>query len=365
MTNLKASKGLSKYTKIEIAFFCTFFFLLPILTDIEVSLNEKSCIGCGNSFTNAVVYRLVLGLFQIVPFLFLYKIILQKLLFQKKYLYSFIAFLVFLFALDFYVVNVQYWAISKLTFLPASITKEASNWVTVKIPLFHFSIIYVFNQTLIFTALAYFINYTKQEAAINTLKQAKLQADLSYLKAQVQPHFFFNTLNNIYALALQQSAQTAPLVNKLSLMMRYVLYETVNPKASLKTEIDFLKNYVDVESIRYNEKIAISFDVQGINDTAVIEPLLLLPLIENMFKHGVQHETENGFIEIIICLMENELTLQAKNSKPSIKIKPPNEAGIGLNNVRKRLQLLYPGKHSLLINENESYYETLLTLQLS
>ena len=169
MADLKASKDISKYAKIEIVFFCTFFFLLPILTDIEFNLNEKSCIGCGNSFVNTVISRLVFGLFQILPYLVLYKFILQKLLFKKKYLYSFIAFLLFLFALDFYIVNIQYWAISKLTFLPASITKEASNWFTAK-PLFHFSIIYVINQTLIFTALAYFINYTKQEEAINTLK---------------------------------------------------------------------------------------------------------------------------------------------------------------------------------------------------
>ncbi len=344
-------------------FFFIFFFLFPIFTDIEYKLKENPCEQCDQEFINIIIHRLVFGLFQIVPFIILYKILLHKLLLKKKYLWFLGAYIVFLFGLDLYIVYVEYWTISQMNFLPESITKDAASWFKIK-TLFHFSVIYVINQTLVFAALAYFINYAKQEERINALKQAKLQADLNYLKAQVQPHFFFNTLNNIYSLALQQSAATAPLVARLSEMMRYVIYETTNEKVSLKKEIDFLKNYLEIESVRYNENITISFDVQGINEKTCIEPLLLLPIIENMFKHGVQHETGKGFIDIIICLAGNELTLQARNSKPSVTQKKTEEKGVGLDNVKKRLELLYPGKFNLAIQEDASYYEVLLTLQL-
>jgi len=363
MNELRKANTPGKYTLIEIIFFIVFFFLFPIVTDIEYNLNEPLCEKCDNGYLDIVIRRMVFGVFQAIPFIFLYKILLHKLLLKKKYGYFLGSFILFLFALDLYIVYVQYWSISKMYFLPGNITRDAASWFKID-TLFHFSVIYVIDQTLIFTALAFFINYAKQEERMNALKQAKLQSDLDQLKAQVQPHFFFNTLNNVYSLALQRSESTAPLVARLSDMMRYVIYETVNSKVSLKKEVDFLKNYVAVESVRYNETIMISFDTQGINDNATIEPLLLLPIIENMFKHGVQHATGKGFIEIVVCLTGNELMLQAKNSKPEIKIKSAGDPGIGLANVKKRLQLLYPGKHSLKIQDDEYHYELLLTLQL-
>jgi Histidine kinase len=364
MNDQQKVKRLNKYTVIEILFFIIFFFLFPIFTDIEYKLKENPCEQCDQEFINIIIHRLVFGVFQILPFIVLYKILLHKLLLKKKYGWFLGAYIVFLFVLDLYIVYVEYWTISQLDFLPGSISADAAKWFKVK-NFFHFSVIYIINQTLVFAALAYFINYAKQEERMNALKQARLQADLDYLKAQVQPHFFFNTLNNIYSLALQQSAATAPLVARLSDMMRYVIYETTNQKVSLKKEIQFLENYVDIESVRYTENIKISLDAQGIKEQAMIEPLLLLPLIENMFKHGVQHETGKGFIEIIICLTENELTLQARNSKPSVNIQQTGEKGLGLSNVQKRLQLLYPGKFNLAIREDASSYEVLLTLQLN
>lgn len=364
MNDQQKVKGFSKYTLIEIVFFIVFFFLFPIFTDIEYKLKENPCEQCDQEFFNIVIHRLVFGLFQIFPFIVLYKVLLHKLLLKKKYGWFLGAYIVFLFGLDLYIVYVEYWTISQMSFLPGNISTDAARWFKIK-NFFHFSIIYIINQTLVFTALAYFINYAKQEARMNALKQAKLQADLNYLKAQVQPHFFFNTLNNIYSLALQRSAETAPLVARLSDMMRYVIYDTVNQKVSLQKEIDFLKTYVDVESVRYNKNIRISFDTQGINEKARIEPLLLLPLIENMFKHGVQHEMGSGFVEIVICVTGNELTLQARNSKPSVIMQQTDSKGLGLDNVNKRLELLYPGKYKLAIQEDASYYEVLLTLQLN
>ena len=354
-----------KYKILEISFFIIFFFAFPILTDIEYNLKEEPCQGCDQSFLILMLQRILWGLYQVPPYLFLYKYILKGLLLSKKYGQFLIAFVLFLFALNLYIVYVEYWTISKLTFLPSYITSTASKWFQTK-TLFHFSIIYIINETLVFTALAYYINYAKQEERINALKQGKLESDLNYLKAQIQPHFFFNTLNNIYSLALKQSTYTAPLVSNLSDMMRYIIYETTNPRVSLKNEIEFLQNYIDIQSVRYNEHIVIRFDTQGVTENTYIEPLLLLPFIENAFKHGVEEETTKGFINIVIMITEKELSLQTSNSKPtpSLKKEIKDASGMGLQNVKQRLDLLYPGKHTFDIKDTDAQFDILVTIQL-
>jgi LytS/YehU family sensor histidine kinase len=180
------------------------------------------------------------------------------------------------------------------------------------------------------------------------------------LKAQLHPHFFFNTINNIYALALKQSADTAPMVAKLAEMMRYILYEADQPVVLLEREIEFLNNYIGTEKIRHKRN-DIRFDVQRIDRNIRIEPLLLLPFVENAFKHGLEQETGNGYVHIVICLVENELTVEVTNSKPAegeIRV----TKGIGMQNLQKRLAILYPGKHQLLVHDEADKYQVTLTL---
>lgn len=356
-------KRLNKYTNVEIAFFTIFFFVFPVLTDIEYLINEAPCENCDQTFSEMLLRRLIFSLFNIPPFLFLYRFIIHRFLLTKKYLVFALAFIVFLFAYDYYILYCMYWPISKMSFLPVGITEPVARWLQSK-NFFHFSIVYVTNQALVFAALAYFTHFGRQEEKMNALKQAKLESDLKFLKAQVQPHFFFNTLNNIYSLAQQQSGDTAPMIAKLADAMRYVIYESANHKVALKSEIEFLKNYISIESMRYDSRISVNFDVQGIRDGIMIEPLLLLPVIENVFKHGVSNEMSPGFVEIIIMLNENQLTLQTKNSVPVFKEKPVNDPGIGMKNARQRLALLYPGRHSLVINEKPETYEVILTINL-
>lgn len=216
---------------------------------------------------------------------------------------------------------------------------------------------------MVLFALAYFIKSAKQEQQMNELKQQQLNAELKYLKVQLQPHFFFNTLNNIYALTLQRSDKAAPLVARHSEMMRYILYNSPNQVVSLQQETDFLKNYVEVEAIRYSDKINISFEMQGIDNTVVIEPLLLLPFIENAFKHGIREEVNIGYVNIVVCLVENELTLEIKNSKAPAE-NTDNNTGIGVKNSVKRLDILYPDAHLLEITEDDVSYDVRLTLKL-
>lgn len=355
-----------KYARIEWVFFIFIWFISPLLTDLEYGFNEEPHQLRWSYFQGSIIRRLVWGLFLVIPYYLFYKLAIQQLLVKKKYLYFFLSCLLFVVVREFYTVYIMYGTIVRLPFLPTQMITEAQKVMKAKVQ-FHFGINYLVFQFLTMIALAYYIHHDKQEKQIRELKQLQAETDLQYLRTQLQPHFFFNTLNNIYALALQQSQLTAPLVAKLSDMMRYVLYETTRPKQPLTHEIHFLSNYVDVQSVRYHDKTTIRFDTQGITDQALIEPLLLLPYIENAFKHGIE-EVHTGYIEIIICLNDQELTLSVKNSKAVVTAGQPiadNGNGIGLDNTQKRLALLYPGKHSLHIQETNETYEVLLTIILN
>ncbi len=367
MALLKSIFNSDKYARIEWAFFIFIWFISPLLTDLEYGFNEEPKQLQWSYFQVNIIRRLVWGFFMVIPYYLFYKLSIQPLLIKKKYGYFLLSILLFVALRELYTVYIMYGSIAQLSFLPADMITEAKKVLQIK-GRFHFGVNYLVFQLLIMIALAYFIHHDKQEKQIQQLKQLQAETDLQYLRSQLQPHFFFNTLNNIYALALQQSTLTAPLVAKLSDMMRYVLYETTQPKQPLTHEIHFLGNYVDVQSVRYHDKTAIRFDTQGITDQALIEPLLLLPYIENAFKHGIE-EVHAGFIEIIICLNDQELTLSVKNSKAAIApvqtIPGDNGNGIGLDNTQKRLALLYPGKHSLQIQETNETYEVLLTIILN
>jgi LytS/YehU family sensor histidine kinase len=204
----------------------------------------------------------------------------------------------------------------------------------------------------------------QQEREMNVLKEQQLKAELMYLRVQLEPHFFFNTLNNIYAHTLQRSEQAAPLVAKYAEMMRYILYESSNRKVALQKEVAFLANYTEVEKARFGSDINISFDTQGIQPAAEIEPLLLLPFVENAFKHGLREHTEGGYVKIVMCQAAGELLLQVANSKPPPGSDTRGDSGIGLDNVTKRLDILYPEKYSIDITDDETQYLVCVTLQL-
>ncbi len=347
------------FTRPEIVFFLVYFLLFNILTDFEYNFYEKHNYIL---FVKDIPMRLVFGLDYMIPFAFCHKVLIRGVLFKKRYLLFFCMLIAFLVLLNFYLPG-SYWLIARMAFLPADITKLALKYYMAD-TLIHFSVVYIFRELLVISCLAYFIRSVRQEKDMLALRQEQLSAELKYLKVQLQPHFFFNTLNNIYALTLQGSAGAAPLVAKLSDMMRYILYDASGQKSSLQQEIGFLKNYAEVESVRYGENISILFETQGIAQYARIEPLLLLPFIENAFKHGIREESGNGYVKIIICGFCDELTMEVINSKAPAVGGRRRGVGIGLENAAKRLSLLYPQQHSLEIREDEAVYEVRLTIQL-
>jgi two-component system LytT family sensor kinase len=198
------------------------------------------------------------------------------------------------------------------------------------------------------------------------LAKEKLEAELNFLKSQVHPHFLFNTLNNLYALTLKKSEKSPDVVLKLSEMLDYMLYQCNEEKISLEKEIKLIENYISLEQLRFSDKVDIAVDINGRTINKLIAPMILFPLIENCFKHGISNDTKNGWIIIKLSVDRNELLFKVSNSKPqnsAVKQKEISK-GIGLTNVKKRLQLIYPNKHKLDIIEKDNSFSCTLILDL-
>lgn len=202
------------------------------------------------------------------------------------------------------------------------------------------------------------------EARKREMENEKLNSELRFLKEQINPHFLFNTLNSLYYLATIQSPHTPEVIVKLSRMMRYMLYDSNRAKVTLQQEIDYMQNFIELEKMRIGRAVPITFDTHGPLSSIFIVPLILNTFVENSFKHGLNNPDSDGFIRIRIHADPARLTFTAENSKsgnPDRKEK----SGIGLQNVRRRLELSYPGKHTLHITEDEHTYKVHLTLDLS
>lgn len=194
-------------------------------------------------------------------------------------------------------------------------------------------------------------------------EREKMNAELSYLKAQINPHFLFNTLNSIYSLAIMKSDETPTAVVKLSGMMRYVLSEATTDFVSLEKEIVYIKNYIDLQKIRFGESISLDFSINGTTNGKQIAPLILISFIENAFKHGINAE-EDSVIKIKIDITAEELFLNVFNKKVAVHISEENKSGLGVENTRNRLELLYPKRHKLSIYDTEKDYLVELSVVL-
>lgn len=198
-------------------------------------------------------------------------------------------------------------------------------------------------------------------------KQAALQAELNALKSQVHPHFLFNTLNNLYALTLKNSPKSPQVVLGLSDLLRYMLYECNSERVSLRQELQMLKQYVELEKLRFEDRLDLSFTIEGEANNKLIAPLMLLPLVENAFKHGASEALGDAWININMRLAGNELKFKISNSKATDAVTAGSKhfGNIGLTNLRKRLELLYPGMHKLKILDDDDAFLAILELQLT
>jgi two-component system sensor histidine kinase AlgZ len=194
-------------------------------------------------------------------------------------------------------------------------------------------------------------------------QQEKITAELQLLKAQVHPHFLFNTLNNIYSFSLEGSPKTPELILKLSSLLSYMLYDCKAEEVRLEKEVEIMKDYIDLEKERYSNTIEISWNVEGDIRDNYISPLLMLPFLENAFKHGASEQIEKPWLGVDISVANNLLKFKITNSKNEYI--PHSSNGIGINNVKKRLELLYPGKYELKINDEGDFFAVSLMIKLS
>jgi LytS/YehU family sensor histidine kinase len=191
------------------------------------------------------------------------------------------------------------------------------------------------------------------------------ETELMFLKSQVNPHFLFNTLNSIYSMAVKKSDKTADTIVKLSSLIRYMLYDSNNDLVELEEELMYIRNYIELQSIRLHDDVSLQFQIEGRAEGKLIAPMLLVPLIENAFKHGIDY-TVKSYVYINITVVNDELSLRIKNSKNKQNTEQADKnSGIGLKNVKRRLELVYPDRHVLDINESDDLYDVSLTLNLS
>ncbi|NGP77945.1 GHKL domain-containing protein [Balneolaceae bacterium YR4-1] len=223
---------------------------------------------------------------------------------------------------------------------------------------------------ILFSTFKLIWDYQKKQQQMNELENEKIASELKFLKSQVNPHVLFNNLNNIYSYALEKSEKVPEMLLKLSDIMRYMLNEEENQFVRLDKEIRYLEDFIELQKLRLEGRGDVSLTVTGNPENYSIAPLLLVAFVENSFKHSMQTEVDNIVIDIKLDITDGMLNFVSRNSYsedggPSLANKNGRETGIGLQNVKKRLKLIYHDKHNLNISKENNFFVVELSLDLS
>ncbi|MEI6138601.1 MAG: histidine kinase [Mariniphaga sp.] len=245
--------------------------------------------------------------------------------------------------------------------------KLSTNQNAPKPPIKQFQVIGFFSSSILLTGFALGLSVTNKlaqnEKKRKELEKEKLHSELAFLKNQVSPHFFFNTLNNIYSLIGIDGPTAQESVLKLSKLMRYLLYESEQGETLMSNEISFMHNYIDLMKLRLSPRVGLEISFPEKFSDFSVPPLLFIPFIENAFKHGI-NSREKSFIKIGMELVNEEIRFVTENSiGKSSQTGDLQHSGIGLENVKKRLGLLFPGKHELKIDHSETVFKVELLIQ--
>jgi len=229
-------------------------------------------------------------------------------------------------------------------------------WINTDI--FFLNLIWILGPAIVFSMFKYYNNWISSQALTNEAERKQLSAELQTLKAQLNPHFLFNTFNNLYVLALQKSDKTPVIISKMSDLFHYVLYECNSVEVPVSKEIKLISDYIQLEELRYSNRLSISFIREVENSEFLIPPMILYPFVENCFKHGCSNDPGSPWIKLLIRVRDNQLDFEAVNSIPSSEgCKKNVSGGIGLANIKRRLELIYPKNHQLEIrNEDCSFF---------
>lgn len=212
-------------------------------------------------------------------------------------------------------------------------------------------------------SMQFILRWQKDEYQKSELEKERIKTELSFLKQQINPHFLFNSLNSIYSLALDRSKTTTDAILKLSSILRYVIYDSENSSVSLQKDIETLQDYINMHKLRLTPKTVLSVDFTGNPSEYKIEPLLLLPIIENAFKYGID-TVNDSFIDISLKITEEKLNLKVINKIIKETDKKKKDFGIGIKNLNRRLELLYPGNYHLTFFVLKNIFTVQLGLKL-
>lgn len=214
------------------------------------------------------------------------------------------------------------------------------------------------------TAISFFLEKLRTDRLAKEQENENLKTELLFLRSQVSPHFLFNVLNNMVALARKGSDQLEPSLIKLSSLLRYMLYEAAEEKVSLHKELEYLQSYIDLQTLRFRKALQVNYTVGNIDGHYLLEPMLLIPFVENAFKHSTSG-VPGASVDINLRAEQSQLHLEVRNQySPNLGGEKEKSSGIGLQNVRRRLSLLYPADHSLLITDNDGWFIVSLTIKL-
>jgi two-component system LytT family sensor kinase len=325
--------------------FWILFFVLPYL--LQPSFQDK---GRHREPARAAFnyFNLFKCIFWIGLFYFNIYFLLPRFVYKKKYVLYFLSLLLALVFLS----------ILEISFFSLTERRghfDAAAFLTFN--LFPFLFIVVSGS-----AYRMYLDKIKEENRANERKAENLRSELSFLRSQISPHFMFNVINNIVSLARKRSDLVEPSLIRLSQLMRYFLYESNAGKVPLEKEVEYLENYIALQQQRFGNTIVINLNIGGINSGYEIEPMLLIPFVENAFKHGV---LQNGSLDITLSVKDDLLHFEVANpyNEKATGIKD-NTPGIGLANVKRRLDLLYGKHHVLLIRRNDGQFKVTLELKL-
>jgi len=219
---------------------------------------------------------------------------------------------------------------------------------------------------IITTAIKIVKNGLREKLRYQEILAKQLETELNLLKSQINPHFLFNTLNNIYSLSLDKSDKVPETILKLSELMRYVFKSLDKKLVPLSREYQFMQTYIELERLRLNDPSCVKFAVSGVMDDLQIAPIILIPFVENSFKHGAGQSSNNFYLTVDLSINDTFLKFMLENNIPdSIKNKNQNSTRVGIANVRRRLELLYQAKHKLQIQEIDNKFKVYLELDLS
>ncbi|MBG6168147.1 sensor histidine kinase YesM [Aquimarina sp. EL_43] len=339
----------------HLIFWILLFISLPILAALNDGSVEKT-VNASLSFLPA----------QLLASYFLVYYQVPKLLFKKKYLKFGFSFLISVYV---------FLVISKLSsmyltkfFIP-KYYKEESLIEIISDPfhlaVVHFPSVYVFVFLMLMTKIVK--DRFEERHQLEVLQKEKANTELKFLKAQTNPHFLFNTLNNLYSLTLDRSEKAPEVVLKLSDMLDYMLYRCKDAEVPLKKEIAFIQDYIDLESLRYGNKLTLNFTYHLHSPTVMIAPLILISFIENAFKHGASNNLKDSVIKIELTTNQDQLCFKVFNTLPENRqydTKNESHSGIGFSNAQRQLELNYKNNYDLKSTQTDNDFQVVLTINL-